>query len=125
MATVRREKQFEGEEVSLLMDICPCQITGEVMTLLRQARSRVIAFAPHSTHIFQLFDLTLYMVFKRVGKYSMLFDDLRWASDYYCNLHVTFLKRMTCPSILAVFTATDLEFDITQMSQRLTFHPEK
>jgi hypothetical protein len=95
VAKVRRERDIEQEEAALLMDNCPCHVTSEVTTLLTQARVRVITFAPHTTHIFQLLDVTLFEMFKRAGKYSLPFEDLNSTSQFIYNLLINFLKTMT------------------------------
>jgi hypothetical protein len=58
---------FVAEEsvLVLLMDDCSAHITDDMIRLLTEAWVRVITFAPDTTHIFQVLDLTLFGVLKR------------------------------------------------------------
>lgn len=122
---VRKEREIEEEEAVLLMDNCPSHLTSEVITLLTTARVRVVTFAPHTTHIFQLLDLTLFGAFKRVGQYQLPFDDITTTSRFIYRLYIDFLRTLTPPNIWAAFGAIGVEFDVTQTPYRVIFHPEK
>jgi hypothetical protein len=49
------------------MDNCSPHLTPVAVELLISARIRIITFAPHTTHIFQVLDLALFSVLKRRG----------------------------------------------------------
>jgi hypothetical protein len=61
---------FAAEEAVFLMDNCSAHVTDDVIRLLTETRVRVIAFAPHTTHIFQILDLALFGVLKRRPRYE-------------------------------------------------------
>jgi hypothetical protein len=64
-------KDLREQDAVLLMDNCSPHITPAVIELLSISRLRVVVvtFAPqpHTTHIFQVLDLTLFGVLKRRG----------------------------------------------------------
>jgi hypothetical protein len=64
------------------MDKCPSHFTKEVIDMLAAASVRIVTFAPHTTHVFQLLDWTLFDSFKRVGKYQLLFPDVNSMSRF-------------------------------------------
>jgi hypothetical protein len=66
---------FAQEIVVLLMDNCSAHVSDGVIRILTDARVRVITFAPHTTQVFQVFDLILFNVLKRRPRYELPFDD--------------------------------------------------
>jgi hypothetical protein len=66
-----------------------------VMDLLSSVRVRVVIFAPHTTQISQLLDLTLSGIFKREGKYHLPFGDLGTTVNFVYNAYTTMTKTVT------------------------------
>jgi hypothetical protein len=79
------------------------------MDLLRSARVRVMTLALHTTQLFQLFDLTLFGIFKREGKYHLPFGDLGTTVNYIYNASLKMAKTLTPPSTWAAFQAIGVE----------------
>jgi hypothetical protein len=46
------------------MDYCPSHVKQEVLGILTAATVRIIIFASHTAHIFQVLDLTLFGAFR-------------------------------------------------------------
>jgi hypothetical protein len=67
---IHAEMGIEQEDAVLLMENCPSHVTGDAMNLLNTARVHVVTFAPHTTQIFQLLDLSLFGIFKPERKYG-------------------------------------------------------
>jgi hypothetical protein len=61
-------EEFAHEDAVLLMDNYSSHVTHEVLGLLRDARVRVIPWAPDTTQIFQQIDIFLFGVLKRRGQ---------------------------------------------------------
>jgi hypothetical protein len=60
-----------AEEIGvLLMDNCAGHATDDVIHLLTEAPVRVITFAPHTTQIFQVFNVTVFGALKRRPRYE-------------------------------------------------------
>jgi hypothetical protein len=57
------------------MDNCSAHGRDDVIRILTKASVRVITFAPHTTQIFQVLDLTLFGVLKRRPRYELPFGD--------------------------------------------------
>jgi hypothetical protein len=67
LTELRTLRQFAEDIAVLLMDNYPSQVTADVIGLLAESWVRVITFAPHTTQIFQILDVTLFGVFWRDG----------------------------------------------------------
>jgi hypothetical protein len=57
------------------MDNCSADVSDEVICILTEARVRVITFAPQTTQVFQVLDLTLFGGLKRCPMYELPFDE--------------------------------------------------
>jgi hypothetical protein len=57
------------------MDNCSAHLTDAVIRLRTEERERVITFAPHTSQIFQILDLTLFGVLKRRPRYELPFEN--------------------------------------------------
>jgi hypothetical protein len=86
---------IEQEDAVLLMDNCPSHLISDVRDLLNTARVRVVTFAPGTTQIFQLLDLTLCGMFKRAGKYDLPCSDLGTTADFMYNVYLKMAKALT------------------------------
>jgi hypothetical protein len=74
-AELRTLDGFTEETGVLLMNNCPSHVTDDIIGLLTEARVRVITFAPHTTQIFQILDVTLFGALKRRLTYKLPFED--------------------------------------------------
>jgi hypothetical protein len=66
---------FAQEIAVFLRDNCSGHVSDDLIPILTEARVHVIAFAPHTTQVFQVLDLTLFGVLKRRPRYELPFDD--------------------------------------------------
>jgi hypothetical protein len=69
------------------------------MDFLSSARVPVVTFAPHTTHIFQWLDLTLFAIFKREGKYHLPFGDLGTTANFAHDVYTKSAKTLTTLNI--------------------------
>jgi hypothetical protein len=69
------------------MDNCSPRLTPVLIDLLSETRVRIVTFAPHTTQIFQVLDLTLFGVLKRRGQYHFPFG--------YDAGNARFIKKVT------------------------------
>jgi hypothetical protein len=72
LASTRAELNLPNDEAVLLMDNCGSHIKPEIIDLLTAEKIRVITFAPHTTNIFQMLDVSFFGIFKR--KKSQFFE---------------------------------------------------
>jgi len=57
---LRKLAMFAGQEAELLMDNFGSQSKDEILTLLATNRIKGITFAPHTSHVFQMPDLSCF-----------------------------------------------------------------
>jgi hypothetical protein len=107
----RSLEEFADEVADLLMDDCPNQATEEILSLLRDARVRIITWAPHTTRIFQELDICLLGVLKRREKYRLPFDDDRRTTGFLLKIYGMFKQTMIEPNIWGSFREAGFEFD--------------
>jgi hypothetical protein len=101
-----------GEFAVLLIDNYPSHVTDDVVHLLTKARVRVITFAPHTTQIFQILDVTLFGVIKRRPRYELPFEDEKETVKFIMKGYHDFKQTMVEPNIWGAFRATWFEFDL-------------
>jgi hypothetical protein len=98
-----------------------------VIALLTQARLRVITFAPYTTQIFQVLDVTLFGVFKRRPRYGLPFEDAKATVKLITKACHDFKRTMLELNIWGAFQALGFEFEFDQTNEpyRLSFNEEK
>jgi hypothetical protein len=65
-----------AQEITIfLMTHCSTHVSDDVIRILTEARVGVITFAPHTTQVFQLLDLTLSGALKQCPRYELPFDE--------------------------------------------------
>jgi hypothetical protein len=125
LAEPRNLDALAEEDAVLSMDNCPSHVTREVIGILTEARVRVITFAPHTTQIFQILDLTLFGVLKHQPRYDLPFDDEAAAVKFIMKVYRDFKKTMVEPNIWAAFQAIGFEYDTVAEPYQLLFNEEK
>jgi hypothetical protein len=75
LAIRRIMQNIPEEDAVLLMDNCSPHLTPIVIDLLSNARVRIVAFALHTTQIFQVLDRAFLGVLKIRGQYQLPFRD--------------------------------------------------
>jgi hypothetical protein len=86
---------FTEETGVLLMDNCPSHVTDDdIIGLLTEARVHIRTFAPHTTQIFQILDVTLFGVLKRCLGYKLLFEDEKETLEFIMRVYHDFKQTM-------------------------------
>jgi hypothetical protein len=125
LANLRGNEQLSNEEAVLLMDNCSPHLTPTVIELLTSARVRVVTFAPHTTHIFQVLDLALFGVLKRRGQYHLPLDDENKTADFIKRVYHNFRQTMIDANIWGAFREIGLSFATVEEVQRVAFDAMK
>jgi hypothetical protein len=94
LAGLRRNEALSHEEAALLMDNCSPHLTPAAVRLFTRARVRIVTFAPHTTHIFQALDLSLFGVLKRRGQYRLPFGDEKRTIQFIKKVYHDFRLTM-------------------------------
>jgi hypothetical protein len=95
-----------------------------VVGLLTEARVRVITFAPHTTQIFQVLDVTLFGVLQRRLGYKLPFEDEKETVGFIMKVYHDFKETMVEPNIWEAFQTIWFEFDTEAEPYRLLFNEE-
>jgi hypothetical protein len=72
---------------------------------------RVITFAPHTTQVFQVLDLTLFGVLKRCPRYELPFDENIATVKVITKIYHDFVQTMARPNVWGTFRALGCEFE--------------
>jgi hypothetical protein len=72
------------------MDNCPSHVPDDIISLLTEARVRVITFAPRTTQIFQVLDVTFFGVLERRLGYKLPFEDEKETVEFMMKVYHDF-----------------------------------
>jgi hypothetical protein len=107
------------------MDNCPSHVIDDIIGFLTEARVRVITFAPHTTQIFQVLDVTLFGVLKRRLGYELPFEDEKETVRFIMKVYHDFEQTMVELNIWRAFGVIGFEFHTEAEPYRLLFNEEK
>jgi hypothetical protein len=102
-----------------------CQVTDDIIGLLTEARVCVITFAPHTTQIFQVLDVTFFGVLKPCLGYKLPFEDEKETVTFIMKVYHDFKQTMVESNIWRAFRAIGFEFDTEAEPYRLLFNEER
>jgi hypothetical protein len=122
VARVPTQENLQEEEAVLLMDNCPSHLTQEVLGLLTAGRVRIVTFTPHTTHLFQVLDLTLFGLFKRRGQFHLPLETDHRTAKFIQKVYHDFRQTMIDPNIRAAFTHIGITFYIVWNVMRVRFN---
>jgi hypothetical protein len=116
-------KDLHEEEAVPLMDICSPHNTPSIIELLSTLRVRlvVVPFAPHTTQIFQVLDLTLFGVLKSGGQYQLPLEDDAGSPRFIREVSHHFRMTMVEPNIWGAFRGIGVKYSIADGVQRVSF----
>jgi hypothetical protein len=118
-------EEFAECEAVLLMDNCSPHTGKAVIALLTGARIRVVAFAPHTTQIFQVLDVVLFGALKKHATSLTMLDEEQSAAAFLIKVYHDYKQTMVEVNIWSAFAAIVLTHDITQDPYGLIFDEEK
>jgi hypothetical protein len=109
-----QSEEFAGCEAVFLMDNCSPHMGDAVIAVLTREHVRVITFAPHTTHIFQVLDLVLVGALKKCATYLSTLDEEQPAAAFIIRVYHDFRQTMVEVDIWRAFSAIGFSYDITQ-----------
>jgi Fe2+ transport system protein FeoA len=121
---VRTQNNLLDEEAVRLMGNCPSHLMQEVLGLLNNARVRIVTFAPHTTHPFQVLDLILFGIFKGRQKYQLPFEDDNDTVAFIEKEYQGFRTAMIDTNIRAAFRHIGVTFHMLDDVMRVQFNGE-
>jgi hypothetical protein len=118
---------FTEETGVLLIENCPSHVIDDIIGLLTEARVRVITFAPHTTQIFRILDMTLFGVLKQRLGSKLPFEDEKETVTFIMKVYRDFKQTMVELNMWGAFRAIgfEFEFDTEAEPYQLLFHEEK
>jgi hypothetical protein len=122
---LRESEQFHASEAVLLMDNCLPHISDEVIAVLTISHVRVITFAPHTTHIFQMLDVVLFGALKKLASDLEMWNKESDIAAFIIKLYHDFKQTMVEVNRWGAFLAIGFSYDITQNPYTLLFDEEK
>jgi hypothetical protein len=125
LTELRDSEEFEGCEAVLLMDKGSPHIADDAITVLTSVRVRVITFAPHTTHIFQMLDVVLFGAMKKHATGLETLDEEQPAAAFLFKVYHDFKQTMIEVNIWGAFAAIGFSYDIAQNPYKLLFDEEK
>jgi hypothetical protein len=123
--TFRGLAVFVQEAAVLLMDSVSPDISDDVIRILIEARGCVISFAPHTTQVLQVLDLTLFAVLNRCPRYELPFDDDNATVKVITKVYHDFTQTMAWHNVRGTFRALGLAFDTRREPYVLLLNEEK
>jgi hypothetical protein len=96
-----------------------------VIGILTQSRGCVITFAPHTTQVFHILDLTLFGVLERWPRYELPFDDDNVTVKVMTKVYHVFTETIARRNVYGAFRALGIEFDMRKEPYELLFDEVK
>jgi hypothetical protein len=122
---LRESEQFHASEAIILMDNCSPHISDEVIAALTNARVKVITFASHTTHIFQMLDVVLFGAMKKRASGLEMWNEEADTAAFIIRLYHDFKQTMVEVNIWGAFSAIGFSYDISESPYSLLFDEEK
>jgi hypothetical protein len=122
---LRDSEQMNACEAVLLMDNCSPHVPDDVVAVLTNARVRVITFAPHTTHVFQMLDVALFRALKKRASRLEMWNEEPGTVAFIIKLYHDFKQTIVKVNISGTFSAIGFSYDITQNPYGLLFDEEK
>jgi hypothetical protein len=122
---LRTNREFADKVAILLMDNCSVHVSADVISVLTEHRVKVITWPPHTTHIFQVLDLSLFGVFKRKMSYKLPFEDEDGTAGFLKRIFHNLKQTLVETNIRSAFIMLGLTYDIRQTPYSLLFNERK
>jgi hypothetical protein len=112
-------------EAVLLMENRSPHMADDVVGLLTSLRVRIIIFAPHTTHIFQVLDIVLFGAMKKHDTGLKDLDETLSAAAFLIRVYHDFKQTLIEVNIWGPFAAIGFSYAITETPNRLLFDEQK
>jgi hypothetical protein len=125
LTDLRVTEKIEACEAVLLMDNCSCYVFDDFIELLSRARVKIIIFAHHTTHIFQMLDVVFFEALEKHATGLGTLDEEQPAAAFIIKVYHDFKQTMVETNIWSTFAAIGFTHDIEQSPYGLLFDEEK
>jgi hypothetical protein len=105
-------EEFETCQTMLLMDNCSNHMSDDVITILTRERVKMVIFASHATHVFQMLDVVLFGALKKHTTGLETLDDESREIALFLKVYRDFKQTMVEVNIWEAFAAVGFIHDI-------------
>jgi hypothetical protein len=117
--TLRAMAAFAQEVAVSLMDNYSAHVSDDVIRILTEAMVRIITFAPHTTQVFQVLDLTLFGIVEWRPRHELPFQNDHATLKVIRKVYRDFTQTMVPSNVWGAFRTHELEFYTRRESDRL------
>jgi hypothetical protein len=107
------------------MTYCSAHVSDAVIRILTEATVRIIIFAPHTTKVFQILDLTYFGVLKRCPRSELPFGDDNATVKVIMKVYHDFTQTIVPPNVCGAYSALAPEVDTRREPYGLLFDEVK
>jgi hypothetical protein len=100
-------------------------MSDDVIAVLTNTRVRVIAFAPHTTYVFQMLDAVLFDALKKSASGLKMVNEASGTVAFILKLYHDFKQTIVEVNTSGAFSAIGFTHDITQDPYGLLFDEKK
>jgi hypothetical protein len=118
---LRQNEEFANKAAVLLMDNCSIHVRSETLQMLADHQVKVITFPPHTSHIFQSLDLSLFGNFKRKMNYRLPLDSDETAAGFIKRIFHIMKQTLVEDNVRSAFTQLGLRYNIDIIPYTLLF----
>jgi hypothetical protein len=118
---LRTNDEFADREAVLLMDNCCIHVQAETRQMLADHRVKVITFPPHTTHIFQSLDLSLFGNFKKKMNYKLPLESDETTAGFIRKIFHTLKQTRVEDNVRSSFMQIGLQYNIESTAYLLSF----
>jgi hypothetical protein len=118
-------EEFEACEAMLLMDNYSSHVSDDAVAILINIQMQIITFTPHTTQIFQMFDIVLFCVLKKHATNLKSLHEEQPATALLLKVYHDFKQIMIEVDISRAFLAIGFTHDIEQSPYGLLFDEEQ
>jgi hypothetical protein len=103
------------------MDNCSSHTSDDVIAILTRERVKIIAFTPHTTHIFKMLDVVLFRVLKKYATGLRTLEEGQTTAAFISTVYHDFKRSMIDINIWMALRAIGFTHDIDQIPYGLLF----
>jgi hypothetical protein len=109
---LRSNEKFADKEAILLMDNCSMHVRPETLQMLADHQMKVITLPPHTSHIFQSLDLSLFGNFKKKMNYKLSLGGDETTAGFIKSIFHMMKQTLVADNVRSAFMQLGLRYDI-------------
>lgn len=122
---LRSNQEFAHKGAVLLMDNCSIHVKVAILQKLADHDVKVITFPPHTSHIFQSLDLSLFGNFKKKMNYTLPMETDEKAAEFIQRIFHLMKQTLVEDNVRSAFMQIGLQYEIERCPYVLLFDEQK